>query len=140
MTTLKTIVPALLVGTAVASAQANAAPQSLGETGEMRRELIVCRSRSEFENVVSIMVAHDQEAYERFKATRVRSGECRFLPQGQAVTVTQAPLFSEIVCVRPAGEIECLWTHGGFVQKATYYGDCPPGYVRLPTHYCTERQ
>ena len=91
----------------------------LGQMGTVKGGggVIGCWSKETFEQYGRLVRARDLDAAEKFAFTYSMNGQCRLLDNGLRVRVEEMPFFNDNFCVRPAGEIHCLWTNKGWVQR-----------------------
>jgi hypothetical protein len=101
----------------VSSNQTNRTYPLLGETGTTNRKVFACSSKETYENFFRLVIAKDLDAMNKFAQTYALNGQCRFLEIGAQVRVEEMPVFSDNFCVRPVGDMRCVWTNTGLVQR-----------------------
>ena len=74
-----------------------------------------CRAREDLDRLLDLW--ENEEARANFLALALQSGRCVTLDKGTEVVIEQAPLTSENLCVRPAGEANCVWTNSGWIER-----------------------
>ena len=75
-----------------------------------------CKTREDADKFLKLFaIEKDKEATQKFVMSRVISGDCRMLDKGQEVSPEETPIFSDSTCVRPKGEVDCLWVNKGMV-------------------------
>jgi hypothetical protein len=70
-----------------------------------------CRTREQMDKIVRFSVNKDYLAMSAVWNT------CRELHRGTEVVVEENPLFSDNLCVRIIGEVDCLWTNKNVVKR-----------------------
>jgi len=59
----------------------------------------------------------DQASLKTFLKLRALRGVCDFLLAGTEVMIENAPRRNDNFCVRPIGEVNCLWTNRAWVKR-----------------------
>jgi hypothetical protein len=59
----------------------------------------------------------DQASLKTFLKLRELRGVCDFLLAGTEVVIERAPRRNDNFCVRPIGQVDCLWTNRGWVKR-----------------------
>jgi len=60
---------------------------------------------------------HGRENDVDAQTAMVLTARCRMLPIAVQMTVEQTKFLSDNVCVSLQGEVDCLWTNGGWLKK-----------------------
>jgi hypothetical protein len=74
-----------------------------------------CRTREDLDRLLALW--DDEQARANFLALALQAGRCVTLDKGTEVVIEQAPFTSENLCVRPAGEANCVWTNSGWIER-----------------------
>lgn len=101
-----------------ATGTANAAsdyPMS-GEKGTIKSFAVACRNLDDTKLIITLARAQDSEAMRKFYLSRILPGLCQELESGTEVMVKDVGPFSDNMCVRPKGEVDCLWINKGKVK------------------------
>lgn len=77
----------------------------------MKRGSFGCKSKDNFEKWVRLLVDGDKDAAKQFMMVSIMSDQCALLDEGQTVALDDTAIFSGLLCVRPRGAIDCLWTN-----------------------------
>jgi hypothetical protein len=88
-----------------------------GERGVFKFTAPACKTEDEFTKLHRLIIAEDKAAQSAFLLSRVASGECRMVPEGTIAAPEPLLRFSDNFCVRPLGQVECLWTNKGWLKK-----------------------
>jgi hypothetical protein len=73
-----------------------------------------CVNREEFDRLVDIAQQHEEAAFVHY----VRSHKCPVLEAGTTGIYKDGGFRGRAMCIRPAGESECLWIPSAAAQKA----------------------
>lgn len=88
----------------------------IGRQYDVADTLIACTDRADFDQFVPLAAAKDYVAFDRLRRLRNAQGRCVDLPKGRAVYLDDFSVWGR-VCVRPAGDIACVWTTGKALAK-----------------------
>lgn len=86
-----------------------ALPATAAETDLITQEGFGCREKAGFSRAVEFASADDQVAFKKFLQREIAAGNCRLLHKGDSVFVEDLDM-KGMICARPKGEINCLWT------------------------------
>src|SRR3954452_4051260 len=89
----------------------------IGEKGIIKPYTIGCHSEKEYDKLSNLLDLGDKEASKNFMVSRVRLGVCRTIMEGGEAVVEKVTFSSNKICVRKAGDIDCLWVDRLLVQK-----------------------
>jgi hypothetical protein len=94
-----------------------AAPRvAIGENGFTEHEVYACKAQADRDKFNQLIASDDALAVGRFMSLKEGRRECVLLPAGLRVHVDTASVFG-VYCVRPVGQIDCLWTDDTAVRK-----------------------
>jgi hypothetical protein len=79
---------------------------SVGTQVKVNLPAFACPNRADFRRIVELTIEKDTEGLRKFSNT---SG-CHQLPMGTVAAVEQEDTNEKMVCIRPRGEANCLWT------------------------------
>jgi hypothetical protein len=89
----------------------------IGEKGIVKPYTIGCHSEKEYDKLSNLLDLGDKDASKNFMVSRVRLGVCRTIMEGGEAVVEKVTFSSNKICVRKAGDIDCLWVDRLLVQK-----------------------
>ncbi|MES0218030.1 hypothetical protein NKL07_22035 [Mesorhizobium sp. C280B] len=92
-----------------------ALPAVAAEPQTIATEGFGCLALRDFERAVQFADQDDAEAFKKFVEQKGETGDCRSLHKGQSVFLENTS-GSGRICVRPKGDIECLWTGSTIVE------------------------
>lgn len=85
------------------------------ETRTVSVEGFGCLALQDFERSVTFAAQDDAAALTKFMAQKSSVGDCRPLHVGQAVFIENSSDNGRI-CLRPKGDVDCLWTSGAIFE------------------------
>ena len=90
--------------------------QEVSAQGYMRTKIgsLACKNRADWTKLSRIMERDDSRAVQRFITTRSLDQDCRKFFSALRVSVQIRS--GEAVCIRPMGELECVWTSSDSVD------------------------
>jgi hypothetical protein len=74
--------------------------------------LYACRTNEDADKLGDMLKQQDHAAI-----TRTLLGPCKDLSKPGGLYVEKTKMFSDNLCVRPQGQIDCLWTNKGWLTK-----------------------
>ena len=89
----------------------------IGEKGIVKPYTIGCHSEKEYDKLSNLLDLGDKEVSKNFMVSRIKLGICRTIMEGGEAVVEKVIFSSNKICVRKAGDIDCLWVDRLFVQK-----------------------
>jgi hypothetical protein len=99
----------IVIAIGLCATSAHADMLKIGETGVTAYDVFACKSANDFDRWRQFIAANDMVAVARFQLSKIDSGACDHIPGGVKVRIENSSV-SERYCVRPVGDIECLWT------------------------------
>jgi hypothetical protein len=72
-----------------------------------------CENYDDLKKMQHLVAAKDQEA----ARVLVQQRKCVYFKIGAKVTVEQLGYFSETACVRPKGQVNCVWAFRAYLKK-----------------------
>lgn len=92
--------------------------QGRGEKGIIKDSGVLgCKSKSDVGRFISILRANDEEALRKLAAIHLMRRDCLVFTEGDEFIVEDPGVWSDNLCARPKGEIDCYWTNKGWVRK-----------------------
>ena len=89
-------------------------PSSTTANGELAPyiigDAIGCSDRTHLERLVRFKVEDDEIAFKKLFASLISSGACQILRPGTKVFIEDTAIFSGLISIRLAGDVEPLWT------------------------------
>lgn len=79
---------------------------SVGTQVKVKLPALACPNRADFRRIVELTIEKDTEGLQKFSDA---SG-CRQFSMGIVAAVEQEDTSEKMVCIRPPGEVKCLWT------------------------------
>jgi hypothetical protein len=81
----------------------------IGGKATISSDALACRDLKDWQTLVGLANDKDEVAFNRLWQDKAMTGDCAVLRAGTHVFVKDFGFMTGTFCVRPEGEIECLW-------------------------------
>jgi hypothetical protein len=81
------------------------------KTVELKHDAPGCYKREDMDKLLELVLAKD-----RLPEAAMISSACPIMSKDAAYTVSERP-FSDNICIRKVGEVDCRWTNKGWLKE-----------------------
>jgi hypothetical protein len=71
------------------------------------KPVVACKAEPDAKKILEFIAKNDNSGLEKFRTSKVATGDCSSLSKGMAVTIDKRD--GQFVCVRPTGGLDCFW-------------------------------
>jgi hypothetical protein len=81
---------------------------TLAQAASVATPIVACKAEADSKKVFEFISKNDTSGLDKFKTSKIPTGDCSSLSKGMAVTIDKKD--GQFLCVRPTGGLDCVWT------------------------------